>query len=351
MEKFRLDRNYLNRSIQTGIIRLNNLVKIIPKKDEMLFSQKTFLEIILGLIKETQNEYLTKKKLLKKKKDTNLIKDVLLKLINDLKKIKKKKEKNMKLIISQNEQKKLNLKYIVNNTIINQKKIFNSEINSLNILNDDDSYDFNFNFDDLDIKQQNFILENKIKEVDNMINRNNFLIKFYKTPHRFQDHFTEIFSKNKIIKQNITENLHDSLIYIRSIWKNVAHKKNLQDMRLENIRTRIKYIKKESENGTKKDKKYINTEDIIPEENHGTENFREQKKINKKKESKDVKMKLENVNMNDTNDNKIKLDMSDLEKLLLLNINVNINLNQQYINNHYNNFNQNQQNEKLEKDL
>ena len=335
MEKFRLDRNYLNRSIQTGIIRLNNLVKIIPKKDEMLFSQKTFLEIILGLIKETQNEYLTKKKLSKKKKDTNLIKDILLKLINDLKEIKEEKEKNMKLIISQNEQKKLNLKYIVNNTIINQKKIFNSEINSLNILNDDDSYDFNFNFDDLDIKQQNFILENKIKEVDNMINRNNFLIKFYKTPHRFQDHFTEIFSKDKIIKQNITENLHDSLIYIRSIWKNVAHKKNLQDMRLENIRYKIKNLKLEKEEKPINNK-YIITEKIIPEEINETENNGDDKNISKE---------ISKISEDDEKD--IKIGLKEMEKLLKLNmnINVNINVNKQYINNHFNNCDNYQQNE------
>ena len=319
MEKFGFEGKYLNRT-QTGIIRLNNFVKIIPKKDEILFSQKTFLEIILGLIKETQNEYLTKNKLSKKKKNTNLIKEILLKLINDLKEIKEEKEKNMKLIISQNEQKKLNLKYIVNNTIINQKKIFNSEINSLNILNDDDSYDFNFNFDDLDIKQQNFILENKIKEVDNMINRNNFLIKFY---------------KDKIIKQNITENLHDSLIYIRSIWKDVAHKKNLQDMRLENIRYKIKNLKLEKEEKPINNK-YIITEKIIPEEINETENNGDDKNISKE---------ISKISEDDEKD--IKIGLKEMEKLLKLNmnINVNINVNKQYINNHFNNCDNYQQNE------
>ena len=233
MEKFRFEGKYLNRT-QTGIIRLNNFVKIIPKKDEILFSEKTFLEIILGLIKETQNEYLTKKKLTKNKNDIKIIKGVLLKLINDLKEIKEEKEKEMKLFISKNDQKKLNLSHIVKNAISNQKKLSKSENISSNILCEDGSY--NFNFDYLDIKQQNFILENKIKEVENMINRNISFIKFYKTPHRFQDHFTEIYAKNKKnITKNITENLHDSLIYIRRIWKDVAYKKNLQDMRLENI--------------------------------------------------------------------------------------------------------------------
>ena len=330
MEKFGFEGKYLNRT-QTGIIRLNNFVKIIPKKDEILFSEKTFLEIILGLIKETQNEYLTKKKLTKNKNDIKIIKGVLLKLINDLKEIKEEKEKEMKLFISKNDQKKLNLSHIVKNAISNQKKLSKSENISSNILCEDDSY--NFNFDYLDIKQQNFILENKIKEVENMINRNISFIKFYKTPHRFQDHFTEIYAKNKKnITKNITENLHDSLIYIRSIWKDVAYKKNLQDMRLENIRHKIKKLKKDKEEKAISNK-YISTENIIPEEIQETENIEEDKNINKDDE-KDV-----------------KIGLKDMEKLfnLNMNINVNINVNKQYINNNYDNNKQNEYSRKKKK--
>ena len=354
MEKIKLKESSLNRSAQITLINLNNIVNILPKKDEILFSQKTFMEIILGLIKETINEYLTKKKLSGIKNEIILIKESLLKLMNNLKEIKEEKEKKIKLYKIQKYQKESNLQGLMININNKRRRRVNSENLSMSVLNYDDSDEFNFgNFtkDEQDFKTKNFILENRISEIENNINRMKFLIKFNKLPHKFGDHFIEYLIEDKKNKQKIIDNLHSRLVNVRSAWKNVANKKNLQDMRLENIRTRIKYIKKESENGTKKDKKYINTEDIIPEENHGTENFREEKKINKKKESKDVKIKLKNVNMNDTNDNKIKLDMSDLEKLLLLNINVNINLNQQYINNHYNNFNQNQQNEKLEKDL
>ena len=330
MENLKLKRNVLNRSTQMNRVKYNNLLNILPKKDEILFSQKTFLEIILGLIKETQNEYLTKKKLTKNKNDIKIIKGVLLKLINDLKEIKEEKEKEMKLFISKNDQKKLNLSHIVKNAISNQKKLSKSENISSNILCEDDSY--NFNFDYLDIKQQNFILENKIKEVENMINRNISFIKFYKTPHRFQDHFTEIYAKNKKnITKNITENLYDSL-NIRSIWKDVAYKKNLQDMRLENIRHKIKKLKKDKEEKAISNK-YINTENIIPEEIQETENIEEDK----------------NINIDDEKD--IKIGLKEMEKLfnLNMNINVNINVNKQYINNNYDNNKQNENNRKKKK--
>ena len=128
MEKLKLKRNFLNKSTQVSIVKYNNLFKTIPKKDEILFSQKTFLEIILGLIKETQNEYFTKKKLTKNKNDIKIIKGVLLKLINDLKEIKEEKEKEMKLFISKNDQKKLNLSHIVKMQLVTKKNYQNLKI-------------------------------------------------------------------------------------------------------------------------------------------------------------------------------------------------------------------------------
>ena len=122
MENLKLKRNVLNRSTQMNRVKYNNLLNILPKKDEILFSQKTFLEIILGLIKETQSDYLTKRKSLGQKNDSSIIKEILSDLNNNLKEIKEEKKKKLKLIQLQKEQKQSSLKDIMNTTNIYQKR-------------------------------------------------------------------------------------------------------------------------------------------------------------------------------------------------------------------------------------
>ena len=103
-------------------------------------------------------------------------------------------------------------------------------------------------------------------------------------------------------------------------------------MRLENIRHKIKKLKKDQEEKAISNK-YISTENIIPEEIQETENIEEDKNINKDDE-KDV-----------------KIGIKEMEKLfnLNMNINVNINVNKQYINNNYDNNKQNENNRKKKK--
>jgi len=354
MENLKLKRNVLNRSTQMNRVKYNNLLNILPKKDEILFSQKTFLEIILGLIKETQSDYLTKRKSLGQKNDSSIIKEILSDLNNNLKEIKEEKKKKLKLIQLQKEQKQSSLKDIMNTTNIYQKRRLNSEIISMSVMNEDDSDDSSFDnimTDQQDFKTKNFILENRIQELENRIIRIKYLIKFDKSPHRFVDHFTEIFIENKSNKQNITENLHGSLLNIRDIWKDIASKKNLQEMKLENIRTKIKNLKKESKKNPTKKIKYINTEDVIPEENLNTENNEDEKKVNEEPDNIDNIIKNIELDLDKSDEQKIKLGLKDMEKLLKLNmnINVNINLNKQYINNHFNNCEPNKLNENLNK--
>ena len=195
-------------------------------------------------------------------------------------------------------------------------------------------------------------MENRIKEIENKIKRIKFLIEFNKAPHKFKDHFTEFLSDGKKNTQCITESLHGSLLNIRDKWKNIANKKYLQEISLENMRTEIKNLKKESKQKIlKKNNKYINTEDVIPEEIHDTEMNEEDKKVNKKPEN--IETNIKNIKLFFDKDNmkEIKLSMKDMEKLLKLNmnINVNINLNQQYINNQYNTCEFYQSNENIRK--
>ena len=329
-----------NRSVNLESARFRKIININPEKKDALSNKKIFLENILGKIKKAQCDYLTKRQLLNNQNEKELIKGILSKLIKDLKKTKKEKEEKIKILKIKKEQKKSNLKDIMINANIHKRRRINSENINLKPLIENES-DIYINEllknDEHDFKIKNFVLENKIIEVENSIERVKFLIKFNKTPHKFKNHFTEILFKDKTNKQNIMDNLHENLIDLRSLWKDVSIKKNLQDMTMESIKARIDMLKKEYEKYDIKGNKYINTEDIIYEEMQETEYAQETTKANgEKKETKnDI-----NLDIKEDDDKKnIKIDLKDLEKLLKLNmnINVNINVNKQYINNHFNN--------------
>lgn len=344
MEKIKLKGSGLNLSTQLNLITLNDSINILPKKDEILFSRKIFLEVIMGLIKKAQNDCLVKSKSFNWKNYIDLIKTILMRLLNNLEEIKEEKEIKIKVFQIQKDQKILKLKDKMMNTDFKKRRRINSEILSTSAFKDNDSDDFifnNFNGENDDFKTKNFILENKILEVENKIARIKYLIAFDKIPHKLEDHFIEYININKKDKQqNVTNNFHDRLLNVRGMWKDIANKKNVQDMRLENIRTRIKYLKNGNEIYITKKIKYINTEDAIPEENNENDNFLEENQEPKKEEKNNNEQNFK-LNFDDVAKKNIKLELKEVEKLLKMknmNINVNINLNQQYINNHFNNY-------------
>ena len=144
-------------------------------KYRYLFSHKSFIEILLGLIKDSQMEYLSSFSIEKKKKK------------------------------SSKENKKMSVK--------STKKILFLLKNSLKLINKKKKYEYNFNKNEKNEKQKvfysskefkhirreinqlkniNFQYENEIKKVDNLIELKNnhlYLIKSY-------DCFLEIFSEN-----------------------------------------------------------------------------------------------------------------------------------------------------------
>ena len=342
MSKLKIKDLSFNRSVQIQSTRFSKIINT-PSKKEIIFNKKIFLESILNKIKETQCDYLTKRSLLENKNENQLIREILLKLDTDLRKIKKEKENEMKILLKKKDQKNSNLKDIIRKTNILKKSKINTEImNNTNALIYEES---NKNIKELlknkehDFKIKNFLLKNKIIEIDNNIERMKFLIKYNKMPHKFKDHFIEILFKDISINQNITENLHSNLIDLRNLWKDASNKKNFQDSKIEGMKVRINMLKKKN---YKSRKKYIQTEDIIYEEIHETEHIQEN--INKNLDKNDIKNNnINNIDSNIENNDKenMKIDLKDIEKLLKLkmNINVNINVNKQYINNHFNNCN------------
>ena len=329
---------HLNKSFQINA-NFNNLIKNLEQKDEALFSRKSFLEIILGLIKEALMDLLNKTESKKNKEKMAIMKNILIDLKGNLKEIKIEKEKKMKIYSNRKDEKQLNLKHlIVNNKKIRNRRRLNSDLSlsSNTIITNEISFNKN-NAREEDIKIKNFILENQLIEIDNLTKRLKYLIEFNKKPHKIEDHFTEKIIKNK---NDITDNLKFELFSIRGQWKDVATKKNMQEERLVSLQSKINYLK---ENGKKmfKNNKYVNTEDIIQEENFDNETIQDE--IVKKDENFQIKNNKGNLEVDINNDDmkNLKLDFGNIEKLLKLNMNisVNINLNKQYVNNHFNQIN------------
>ena len=82
-------------------IKVNNLnllyseLNNFKSKEEKLFGKKCFLEIILGLIKNSQNDIITNE--IHKDKNILFVKKILKSLMKDLLEIKREKEKELNL--------------------------------------------------------------------------------------------------------------------------------------------------------------------------------------------------------------------------------------------------------------
>lgn len=141
------------------------------RKNNPFFSHKSFIEELLGLIKRSQNEYLStivNEKNIKNKKSAKLAKDLLFSLKNYLTSINKEKVNELNII---NKEKKENQNFFYR---LKKTKIIYKQINQL--------------------KDINFQHENEIKKIDDLIKLKNnylFLITSY-------DCFMEIFSEKYI---------------------------------------------------------------------------------------------------------------------------------------------------------
>ena len=335
------------------------VINISQTKSEILFNHKSFLEILLGLIKRTQVDYLTNIKIKESNDDTkknmSKIKSILTDLKESLTEIKKEKEKKIELFQNQKIQKEKNLKKTIFNTVYSKRSVSNFNYINTNfetlITENNENY---FNEETPELKLLNFKVENEIIKVDNLIKRNSFRIQYYKTPHLITEHRTEILCDDKRINESMETLLHYQLMQQRKKFIEVVNLKNLQEIRINSIQSQaINYRNAMKE--IHKSYKYVNTQEIITEENKSY--LETVNDVEKKEEEKANNPDIENNisksdnNINNINNKNLKLiNVNDVEKLLKLNmnINVNINYNQQYINNHFdnsNNSNNKQENE------
>ena len=353
--KFKGEEKNLNiiNKIENNSVNAN--INIFQTKSELLFGQKSFLEIILGLIKKAQVDYLTYNKSIINKnnqKKTNgfsnnsEIKSILNELKDSLIEIKQEKDKKIDLFQKLKEEKERSLKKMIFNTVYSKRSVSNfNYINSNFETLITENNEIYYNNETPELKLLNFKVENEIKKVENLSKRNQFIIRYYKTPHNIHEHRTEIICDDKKNNQSMNNLLHQKLIQQREKFIEVVNMKNIQDIKLSNMQSQaIGYRNAMKE--IQKPHKYVNTQEIITEENKSyletvNEDEKNEEDFKNSEINKDNKNNSINIESNDINNlKKLKiLDMNDVEKYLKLNmnINVNINYNKQYINNHFDN--------------
>ena len=123
--KLQRSKNVLNKNNTIENSSINPLINISQSKVEILFGQKSFLEIILGLIKKAQVDFLNNNnKLIDNIRNNNnidksqnilIIKQVLNDLKESLLEIKNEKLKKIDLYEKQKQQKQSNIKKLIFN--------------------------------------------------------------------------------------------------------------------------------------------------------------------------------------------------------------------------------------------
>jgi hypothetical protein len=194
-------------------------------KEEKLFGKKSFLEVILGLIKNSQNDIIINNN--KNYKNLSYIKRILKTLMKDLLEIKMAKEKEINLneIIKKEKKKKFfTLNYsnkLVTNSVQNNLE---TNFNSLITLSNENEY-----YEELKLlKLLNFKVKNEIMKTNNLIKKTIREIDYYKNNKSNKE-------KSNIIYINNNENeilnkiLHNQLIFQRKNFIKLANMKNEQD--------------------------------------------------------------------------------------------------------------------------
>ena len=196
-------------------------------QEEKLIEYKSFLEKILGLIKNSQKNLILKKNL--KNRILSSIKQVLIVLQNNLTLIKVNKDKTLKLLETINNQKRDNFFKLKNSN----KSLFHPFKNNLQK-----------NFDSLiketieneshaeisQLKNLNFEVENEIQKIENIKKRMILEINYYNMSRNFQE-TKKVNYINKIGNENemINQLLHNKLIDKRNEFVNLANMRNKQE--------------------------------------------------------------------------------------------------------------------------
>ena len=238
----------LSRNFNINKLSLTQSLNNFQTREEKLFGNKSFLEIILGLIKKTQIDVLGNNKLTKNSFNFSAIKQTLIGLKNDLSMINKEKEKTVKFLQKIKKDKEINIKGVIykhskSKSFANTgKNNFIPNPETLIIENEDDESMKEIS----QLKYLNFRVENEIKKVDNLVHRLNFE-KDYLNMARFinQSEVDTIYYIKQSNNESVNEILHDKLIRIRKNFIKRANIKNNQDIHINRILGKISQCKQD----------------------------------------------------------------------------------------------------------
>ena len=301
---------------------------ILPKKEEILFAHKTSLEIMLGIIKKSQIDYLQSKN--ENNKKINNTKNILTELKNNLSEILNEQEKISNILTNQKNDQSKKLTNLIFNTSFSKRSISNeTDLNSNYETLITDSVENDLGNETSQLKLLNFKIENEIEKLDFLFNRFTFLLHYLKTPHLLCQHVNEYILNNKNDNSICDDELHYNCIQKRNRFMEIVKMKDLQNTRISSLKFQVEKLKLILKEYKKNLEKGGIEQAIILEE--GKSYIETVEDINKnEKIDKEVENLKDEINKN--------LDINDFGKILKLNvnnmnINVSINLNKQYINN------------------
>ena len=305
---------YMNFSLSLKIDELQTVISslnISENKVEKLIENKSYLEKILDLIKNSQKNLIIKKRF--RKSNISNIKQTLISLNNNLFRLKADKEKSLKLLENLRNQKIKHFYKIKNsnNSFMNSfKKNFSSNFDLLiSETTGNESYG-----EVSQLKNLNFEVENELQKLDNIKKQMLLEINYYNLSKDFKK-VTRINYLNNTNNDDemINKILHNKLIAKRNNFVNLANMKNTQGEDINFIKDKINFFKiklktkiQSTKNLIRKNKKfYIETikedsenDDISINNNIPIkfENFNKSNKI--------INDKLDSIKINNNNSNK-----------------------------------------------
>ena len=248
---FKRKKSLLNSSSEIVIYNQKN-----KDNSQILFNHKSSLEVLINIIKSFQNEYFTK--------ENNKInaKQMLTLLKNNLSFMKSEKMKKLdylKLKIENNK------KILQNNLFYDSNSSLTAKINNIKL---EKNQNYPFVIKKNELKLINFQLENDIQKTDYLIEQKNQIYLYIKSIPFFLDTNQEKFCNNNLdnleiisdILYNITRNVRENFINVVKEKMKTELELNTVSYQLNTLRDNIILDK------LNKNKKYIDTEEIIYEE-------------------------------------------------------------------------------------
>ena len=247
-------------------LNLNNY----QSKEEKLFSQKSFLEIILGLVKDTQNNIIMNKgcKIINFSK----IRQLLISLKKELLEINEEKIKTL-VLVERIKKEKINDFFNSKNMNQNKTNIFPINLNShLDTLTTE-----NVEIESIEevsqLKALNFKVKYEIKKVKSLIKNMLLEIDYYKNFKNSKKHKLEIIYVNNNENKIISQILHTKLIDRRNFFIKSANMKNNQDGFVNFLMEKVDQYKSDLKALThRKNKNKDNSKFYIETINENTEN-------------------------------------------------------------------------------